>query len=205
MNPQLAVLQCNTNYTGSEENLKSVNLRVIETYKNRYPKCVIGLSDHTPGHSAVLGAVALGACIVEKHFTDDTSREGPDHPFSLDFDAWKAMVDDTRKLENALGDGIKRIEENEKETQFIQRRCVRALRNIKAGTKIERSDITVLRPLTEDAILPHEIGDVIGKIAARDIKEENAIRWIDLDMQTSKLETSKLVNSNPRATTSQTA
>ena len=83
---------------------------------------VLGLSDHTPGHSTVLGAVALGARMVEKHFTDDISRTGPDHKFSMDPRSWREMVERTRELEAALGDGEKKIEENERDTVIVQRR-----------------------------------------------------------------------------------
>ena len=78
------LMQCNTNYTASLENFKYIQLNVLKVYKEMYPEMVLGLSDHTPGHSTVLGAVTLGARMIEKHFTDDTSRPGPDHPFSMD-------------------------------------------------------------------------------------------------------------------------
>jgi len=175
INPQIILLQCNTNYTGSEENFSSVNLRVIQTYAQRYPDLVLGLSDHTPGYTAVLGAVALGARVIEKHFTDDRTREGPDHPFSLDPDTWGAMVKETRLLESALGDGIKKIEENEKDTQFIQRRCVRAARRIPAGKVIERSDITVLRPAVEGGVKPDEINKVVGGVVNVDVEEGDVV------------------------------
>ena len=69
--------------------------------------------DHTPGHATVLGAVALGARMIEKHFTDDNNKVGPDHAFSMDPRTWREMVDHTRELENALGDGVKKVEDNE--------------------------------------------------------------------------------------------
>ena len=81
INSQLAIMQCNTNYTGSLENFKYIQLNVLKTYRAMYPDMVLGLSDHTPGHATVLGAVALGARMIEKHFTDDINREGPDHAF----------------------------------------------------------------------------------------------------------------------------
>src|SRR5215211_1327022 len=126
VNPQLLLMQCNTNYTGSTENLAFVNLRVLQTFASMYPDVVLGLSDHTPGHITVLGAVAHEARTTEKHFTDDRAREGPDHPFSMDPAGWREMVDRTRDLERSLGDGIKRVEPNERETVVIQRRCLRA-------------------------------------------------------------------------------
>ena len=121
VNPQLALLQCNTNYTGNLENFRYIQLNVLQTYRAMYPDLVLGLSDHTPGHSCVLGAVALGARIIEKHFTDDCTREGPDHKFSMNPACWQEMVERTRELEYALGNGIKRVEENERETVVVQR------------------------------------------------------------------------------------
>lgn len=123
--PEITLMQCNTNYTGNWDHFKHVNLQVLNTYMQKFPDVqVLGLSDHTPGHVAVLGAVALGARIIEKHFTDDNGREGPDHPFAMNPQTFKWMVQDTRLLEAALGDGIKRVEENEQETRIIQRRGV---------------------------------------------------------------------------------
>ena len=111
INSDLALLQCNTNYTGDLENFRFINLRVLETYKREFPDIILGLSDHTSGHATALGAVAIGAKIVEKHFTDDTSRDGPDHAFSMNKSAWSDMVERTRELEAALGTNFKIIEE----------------------------------------------------------------------------------------------
>ena len=91
-------MQCNTNYTGSPDNFRHIQLNVLRTFASLYPDCVLGLSDHTPGHATTLGAVALGARVIEKHFTDDTAREGPDHPFSMDPFSWREMVERTREL-----------------------------------------------------------------------------------------------------------
>ena len=96
-----------------KENFKYINLNVLKTYAAMFPDVVLGLSDHTLGHVTVLGAVALGARVIEKHFTDDTSRPGPDHPFSMDPVTWRAMVDDVRLLESSLGHGTKEVQENE--------------------------------------------------------------------------------------------
>ena len=126
LNPQLVLMQCNTNYTASLENFSHIHLNVLQTYRTMFPQAILGLSDHTPGHATTLGAVALGARVVEKHFTDDTTREGPDHPFSMDPRTWRDMVDRTRELEAALGSPVKRVADNEKETLVVQRRCLRA-------------------------------------------------------------------------------
>jgi N-acetylneuraminate synthase len=105
----------------------------------------------------VLGAVALGARAVEKHFTDDCSREGPDHGFSLDPGTWREMVDRTRELELALGSSSKFVAENEKETVVLQRRAIRVTRDLPAGHRLTRDDLEVLRPAPRDGFEPWEL------------------------------------------------
>lgn len=179
-NPQLVLMQCNTNYTASLENFKFVNLNVLKTYAAMFPQVILGLSDHTSGHAAVLGAVTLGARVVEKHFTDDNNREGPDHKFALDPNAWTEMVERTRELELALGSGDKKVAANEQETVVVQRRCLRAARDIQPGEELSREMIDVLRPATRGAILPSEIDLVLGTKAAAFIAAGKEIRWTDL-------------------------
>jgi N-acetylneuraminate synthase len=180
INPQLILLQCNTNYTGSLENLKYVNLNVLKTYAVMFPDLILGLSDHTPGHATVLGAVALGARVIEKHFTDDNNREGPDHPFAMNPIAWEGMVKRTRELEAALGSADKVVAENEKETVVIQRRCLRAARDLSKGEVVSRDMLDVLRPATIGAIKPHEIAAVIGTKLLNDLPKGKEINWTDL-------------------------
>jgi N-acetylneuraminate synthase len=180
LNPQLALLQCNTNYTASLENFHHIHLRVLNTYRAMFPDLVLGLSDHTPGHATVLGAVALGGRVVEKHFTDDTSRVGPDHPFSITPRTWREMVDRTRELEQALGSPDKLVGANEQQTVIVQRRCLRAARDIRAGEILNRAMIDVLRPATPGAILPYEIAAVTGRRALQDIPAGKEIRWVDV-------------------------
>jgi len=176
-NKQLVLMQCNTNYTGSLENYNNVHLNVLKTYQVMFPDLILGLSDHTPGHSAVLGAVALGARVIEKHFTDDNDREGPDHPFAMNPANWAAMVKNSRELERALGSFEKFVTDNEKETVILQRRCLRSARSIQAGETIFRDMIDVLRPATPGAILPNEISHVIGTKALMDIPQGKEIYW----------------------------
>lgn len=176
----LVLMQCNTNYTGSVENFQFVNLRVLQTFALRWPNMVLGLSDHTPGHSAVLGAVALGARVVEKHFTDDNSRTGPDHFFALNPVTWRDMVDATRELEYALGTGVKVVEDNEVETVVVQRRAIRVSRNLAAGDTIQEPDIECLRPCPHDAIDPRHWSTLIGKQLASAKEKGEHLRWIDL-------------------------
>jgi len=176
----VVLMQCNTNYTGSIENIQYVNLRVLSQFASLYPNVTLGLSDHTPGHVTVLGAVTLGARVVEKHFTDDTMRVGPDHGFSLDPTSWRAMVDDTRMLEAALGTGIKQVEPNEAQTVVLQRRCVRAARVLTADTVITEADIEVLRPAPAEAIAAHEFSKVIGTTLNRALAFGEELHWSDL-------------------------
>lgn len=179
INQQLVVMQCNTNYTGSLGNFDHIHLRVLETYKLMFPEVVLGLSDHTPGHATVLGAVGLGARVIEKHFTDDTTRIGPDHQFSMTPETWREMVDRTRELERALGSADKQIAGNEQQTAIVQRRCLRAGRDIRAGEILSREMIDVLRPAAPGAILPQEIEAVIGARTLKDIPFGKELRWID--------------------------
>ena len=169
LNNQLALLQCNTNYTGSIENMQYVQLNVLKTYKLMFPNMILGLSDHTPGHSTVLGAVTLGARIIEKHFTDDKNRSGPDHKFSMDPQDWYEMVQRTRELEAALGYSIKKIEKNEAETVVLQRRAIRAIKNLPSGHRITPSDLEILRPCPPDAFPPYRLDFLIGRVVSRDI------------------------------------
>ncbi len=176
----IVLMQCNTNYTGTIENAHHANLKVISQYAQLYPNITLGLSDHTPGHVTVLGAVALGARAVEKHFTDDTERVGPDHGFSMDPVTWRAMVDDTRLLEAALGDGAKKVEDNEQETVVLQRRCVRVARDLPAGAVLTRDDLVVLRPAPREAVPAHQVTEVVGRTLANDLVEGEDVQWSDL-------------------------
>ncbi|MHC1783392.1 MAG: N-acetylneuraminate synthase family protein [Anaerolineaceae bacterium] len=180
VNPQLVLMQCNTNYTASLENFKHIHLNVLKTYHTIYPDLVLGLSDHTPGHATVLGAVALGARVIEKHFTDDTKREGPDHGFSMDPQGWAEMVTAARQLERALGSADKFVAGNETETVVLQRRCVRTARSIQSGQVLTREMLTVLRPATAGAILPYELDLIPGKKARIDLPEGKELLWTDL-------------------------
>ena len=176
---QIALLQCNTNYTGNRENFKYVNLSVLKTYSLLFPGMVLGLSDHTPGYSAVLGAVCMGGRIIEKHFTDDNSREGPDHAFALDPQCWKRMVISTRELEMAIGDGIKRVEENETETFVVQRRCLRVKKDMKAGDIITNDNVEVLRPAPHGSIPPYKLGIFRNKPLRNDKESGDALFYSD--------------------------
>ena len=181
INSQFGLMQCNTNYTADLENFKYIQLNVLKTLREIYPNLVLGLSDHTPQHATVLGAVSLGASMIEKHFTDDTGREGPDHGFSMDPTTWKEMVDRTRELELSLGDGEKKVEFNELETVVVQRRAIRANKKLTAGEAIKEGDFIPLRPCPEDAISPAQMQNIIGSILKRDIEQGDYLRQGELD------------------------
>jgi len=179
--PHVVLMQCNTNYTGSHDNVRHLHLSVLRTFAAAYPDVLLGLSDHTDGHVSVLGAVALGARVVEKHFTDDRKREGPDHGFSMDPRSWREMVDRTRDLEAALGSPVKRVADNERETVVVQRRCVRLREAGKAGQRLSREDLAVLRPSPPDAVQPQDVGRVVGRRLSRALPAGSHLTWSDLD------------------------
>ncbi len=177
---EIVLMQCNTNYTASLENFKYIALNVLKAYAREYPGMILGLSDHTPGHATVLGAVALGARVIEKHFTDDVNGEGPDHAFSMDPVTWKDMVDRTRELELALGPEEKTVMENERDTVVIQRRAIRSNKALKRGNAVTVADLTFLRPCPADALAPYQAAEIIGKTLNRDISDGDCVRASDV-------------------------
>lgn len=167
----LVLMQCNTNYTGSLENFKYINLNVLKTYATMYPEAILGLSDHTPGHTTVLGSVCFGAKVIEKHFTDSNDREGPDHPFSMNPVSWKEMVYATRELEASLGDGVKRVEKNEIDSSKVQRRSLRAKKNLSKDHQLSADDFESLRPIPEDGFPPYKMDSLIGRTLSKPIDQ----------------------------------
>ena len=178
INKKIILMQCNTNYTASPKNLEYLNLRVINSYKKKFgDRVILGLSDHTSGHLSILGAVALGAKVIEKHFTDNNSRIGPDHNFSMNPKTWKKMVDATRNLEKTLGDGVKRIEKNEIKSIIVQRRSMRAKTDIAKNTTIKKNMLINLRPITKKGLPPYELSKILNKKAKSNIKSQEEITW----------------------------
>lgn len=177
---ELVLMQCNTNYTADVMNFSYINLNVLKTFSQQFPNLILGLSDHTQGDETVLGAVALGARVIEKHFTDDNLRVGPDHKFAMNPMTWNQMVSRTRNLERALGDGIKRVEYNEKDTVIVQRRCLRLCTSRKAGENLHADDFEILRPAPEDAFRPYELSSVIGKKLLVDKEKGDALYYSDI-------------------------
>jgi N-acetylneuraminate synthase len=178
--PGVALLQCNTNYTGDTANLGYVNLRVLQTFGARYPDAVLGLSDHTPGHVTAVAAVALGARVIEKHFTDDNDREGPDHGFAMTPATWRAMAEAVAVAYEALGDGVKRVEPNEEDAAVVQRRALRYARHLPAGHRLEPGDLHATRPIPAGALEPYRAGELVGHALVRPVEADELAHVADV-------------------------
>ena len=170
-NDQIALLQCVTNYPSP---FGDANLRAMVALREAFG-CVVGYSDHTPGSVVPLGAVALGGRIIEKHFTDDKTRKGPDHSFAMDGPEFAAMVREVRNLEQALGDGVKRIMPSERQTYTLQRRSILAAVDIPAGTVLEAQHLATLRP--QVGLLPRDLPALLGRTTKTALKKGDPIRW----------------------------
>ena len=169
-------MQCNTNYTNSPDNLNYINLNALIQFKKIFKdKLILGLSDHTSGHSSVLGGITLGARVIEKHFTDDNDREGPDHKFSLNPTDWNKMVVASRELEKCMGNGFKKLENNEKKSVIVQRRGVWIKNEIRKGKKLKMNDLNFLRPCPKNSISPFEIKKYIGKKVRKNLTKNSLL------------------------------
>ena len=177
INKKICLMQCNTNYTALDDNLKYINLNVLKSYRKNFPGVVLGLSDHTHGHSTVLGAITLGARMIEKHFTLSNKLNGPDHKFSMNPKSWMEMIKRSRELELSLGSEIKKIEKNEYETSIVQRRSIHTNNEIKKNAIIKKSDLTFLRPYLKNSYHPYEINKVVGKRANKNFEKGEIIFW----------------------------
>jgi len=172
---QITVLHCNTEYPTP---MSDVNLRAMLTIKEELGVS-IGYSDHTLGIEVPIAAVALGAKIIEKHFTLDRSLKGPDHKASLEPNELKEMVKSIRNIEKAIsGNGIKEASFSEKKNIHITRKSIHLSKNLKSGTVITEQDLIALRP--GDGICTMNWDRVIGKTVIRDLNKFDKITWADL-------------------------
>lgn len=165
----ITLLHCNTQYPTP---YKDVNLRVMETLRNRY-KVKVGYSDHTKGIEVPIAAVALGAEVIEKHFTLDKNLPGPDHKASLEPKELAAMVSSIRNIEEALGSPNKTVSNSERENIAIARKSIVAAKNIKKGEILTVDNLTTKRPGT--GISPMRWNEVLGSKAIRDFVEDEVI------------------------------
>lgn len=165
----ITVLHCNTEYPTPMED---VNLNAMNTIKEAF-KVRVGYSDHTLGIEIPIAAVALGAEVIEKHFTLDKTMEGPDHRASLEPEELKAMVDSIRNIEKAMGNGIKQASKSELKNKPIARKSIVAIKDIKEGELFTEENIGIKRPGT--GINPMEWERVLGKIAKQDFEEDELI------------------------------
>ena len=166
---QITVLHCNTEYPTP---FKDVNLKAMLTIGDKFGVS-IGYSDHTEGIEVPIAAVALGATVIEKHFTLDKNMEGPDHKASLEPDALKAMISAIRNIEQALGTGHKRISESERKNMEAARKSIVAACPIKKGELFTEENLTIKRP--GNGISPMRWDEVIGLTAKRDFLEDQLI------------------------------
>ncbi len=166
---QISLLHCTTNYPTPYE---EVNLKAMQTLAAAF-KLPVGYSDHTLGIEVPVAAVAMGAKIIEKHFTLAKNMEGPDHKASLEPHELKAMVKAIRNIEKSLGDGIKKPNKSEIEIMKVVRKSIVASKSIKKGEIFTKTNITVKRPGT--GISPMRWNEVIGQKANRDYKDDELI------------------------------
>lgn len=165
----IIVLHCNTEYPTP---MDDVNLRAMDDLR-RSLGVEVGYSDHTKGIEVPIAAVALGATVIEKHFTLDKTMEGPDHKASLEPDELKAMVDAIRNIEQALGDGHKHVSPSERKNMDIARKSIVAARDIRKGEVLTEENITTKRP--GNGISPMRWDSVIGTTAIRDFGYDELI------------------------------
>jgi N,N'-diacetyllegionaminate synthase len=166
---EITLLHCTTQYPTP---YADVNLNAMLTLKDKFC-CKVGYSDHTPGIEIPVAAVAMGASVIEKHFTLDRNMEGPDHKASLEPDELKSMVTAIRNVESAMGDGIKRPAASELENMAIARKSIIAAKDIKKGEQFTEENLTTKRP--GNGISPMRWNEVLGITAAKDFLEDELI------------------------------
>lgn len=171
---RIVLLHCVSAYPAEPSDL---NLRVIETFREQFG-CLVGFSDHTRGVECAIAAAALGACVIEKHFTLDKTMPGPDHAASSTPDEFAALVNAVRIVEQALGDGMKRICRSEEEMRAVSRKSIVAARDLPAGCALTDRDITFRRP--GSGISPMQYPLLLGRSLKVARKEGEQITWKDV-------------------------
>ena len=171
---QITVLHCNTEYPTP---FADVNLRAMQTIGDTFGVSV-GYSDHTLGIEIPIAAVALGATVIEKHFTLDRSLEGPDHLASLEPGELRQMVQSIRNIDVALGDGIKQPTPSEEKNRVVARKSIHLSRDLPAGHVLTESDLTMKRP--GSGISPMQTDALVGRSLSRELPADYLLAWADL-------------------------
>ncbi len=166
---EIVLLQCNTQYPTEPEH---VNLRVMDTLRKKF-RVEVGYSDHTKGIAIPIAAVALGATVIEKHFTLDKTMDGPDHRASIEPEEFKTMVNDIRIVERALGNNEKKVSDSEKENISVARKSIVAAINIKKGDIFSDKNLTTKRP--GNGVSPMLWNKIIGRASNRDYVADEMI------------------------------
>jgi N-acetylneuraminate synthase/N,N'-diacetyllegionaminate synthase len=170
-NNDLVILQCNTDYPSR---IEDVNIRAMLTMRDEL-KVRVGYSDHVPNNHACFAAVALGAEMIEKHFTLDNTLPGPDHSSSLEPGAFRQLAEGIRDIERSLGDGIKRPSGREKANTFGMRRSLVAARDLAAGTKLGPEHIGFKRPANR--LAPKHLDDLLGRSLRTAMRADEPFTW----------------------------
>jgi N,N'-diacetyllegionaminate synthase len=165
----ITLLHCTTEYPAP---YSEVNLKAIETLRSTF-NLPVGYSDHTQGIVIPIAAVAMGAVVIEKHFTLDRTMDGPDHKASLEPAELKAMIEAIRCVEVSLGDGVKNPADSERRNMGIARKSIVALRQIRKGERFTSENITTKRP--GSGISPMRWNEVIGQFAKRSFDEDELV------------------------------
>lgn len=173
--PLVIVLHCTSNYPASPE---SVNLRAMDTIRRAFA-VPVGYSDHTTGLEIPIAAAALGACVIEKHFTLNKKDAGPDHAMSLEPDELQALVRSVRVVELALGDGIKRVVDSEVDTRVAARKSIHLSESVQAGEVLSLEKLRFMRP--GNGIPPSMTDFVIGRRARYALPKGHQLRFSDID------------------------
>jgi N-acetylneuraminate synthase/sialic acid synthase len=170
INPRLCLLQCTCGYPAE---FAELDLRVIATYREKFPEVVIGYSGHDNGIAMPLAAYMLGARVIEKHFTLNRAMKGTDHRFSLEPAGMKKMMRDLRRVRMALGDGRKKVYASEASPVLKMGKKLVAARDLPAGHVLTPADIAVKSP--GDGLAPFYMDQVVGQVLARDLRADQAI------------------------------
>lgn len=169
---ELVIMHCVSQYPSP---MDEINLNTIKTLKSQYPEYIIGFSDHSIGSTAAIGAVVLGARVIEKHFTLDKYLEGPDHWFSMDPDSMSVLVKEIRNIELAMGTSRKSIAKCESIGRVNSIRSLVVNKDLKKGSVITKNDLVALRPGT--GIKPYDVDKIIGMKLQKDLKANTVLTW----------------------------